>query len=205
MSTSILTSSIIEKLLSAGYLRIETPFRVASVEFEFTAVFRGPEARGLDLVLLLDTAVGDHGETEGDRVLNRIEALGRALDISGSKFAMTAIFSGAPLGSQILERVSGVCRVLNVNEINISDRLTPVQSIGVDDQIRSLLPLALDTWGTTSSKDREPFDLLTQSLPETVDDVLRETVLKASSRGEAAVLHVLATRIKEALDAEGSE
>ena len=148
MSTSILTETIIQKLLSAGYVPIEMPFSVASVTFEFTGAFRGPVARGLDLVLLLDTSIGNYDETDGERVRNRIEALGRALDISGSKFAMTAIFSGAPFAGLIMERISDVCRVLHVNESAIDGDFSSFQLTEIDDQIRSLLPLALGSGGS---------------------------------------------------------
>ena len=52
MSASLLVQALVQRLRDAGYDSIPTPFRVASVEFDFTAALRGREGRALDLVLV---------------------------------------------------------------------------------------------------------------------------------------------------------
>jgi len=200
MSKSLLTETVIQKLKAAGYESIDTPFQVASVEFEFTAAFHGPVARGLDLVLVLDTSIGDFGEREAERVQSRLETLGRALDISNSKYAMTAILSGAPLPNSVVERVGNVCRVLSVTESNIDGNISDEQSIAIDDQIRVLLPLALNDEGNDGLINVDPFTMLSEKLATSIDKKLRDTVLKASSRGEGAVSNALSARLNELLE-----
>ena len=50
MSASLLVQALVQRLRDAGYDSIPTPFRVASVEFDFTAALRGREGRALDSV-----------------------------------------------------------------------------------------------------------------------------------------------------------
>ena len=62
MTVSALAGAIITRLEAAGYRRLPTPFQVASVRFDFTAVLQGQGARGTDIVLIVDTSAGEHGD-----------------------------------------------------------------------------------------------------------------------------------------------
>ena len=73
MSTSLLVTGLVQRLMSAGYENLTTPFKVASVEFEFTAALRGRGGRSLDLILIVDTVTGEGGDREGARVRERID------------------------------------------------------------------------------------------------------------------------------------
>ena len=94
MSGALLVKGIVKRLVAAGYEPLPTPFRVASIDFEFTAALRGSEGRGLDSVLVVDTATGEHGDRDAARVRQRVEALSRALDITGSRYLLTVISCG---------------------------------------------------------------------------------------------------------------
>jgi hypothetical protein len=93
---------------------VHTPFQVASVRFDFTAVLQGQKGRGFDIVLIMDTSAGEHGDKSGSRTRQRIEALSRALDVSGSRLVLTAILAGAPLPTADVEAIARICRVLTV-------------------------------------------------------------------------------------------
>lgn len=79
MTTSVLASAIVARLGGAGYRRLQTPFTVESVRFDFTAALQGRDGRSFDLILIIDTSAGDHGDKSGERTRQRIEALSRAL------------------------------------------------------------------------------------------------------------------------------
>lgn len=72
MSDSPLVNVIVNRLHEAGYRDLETPFRVATVEFEFTAALRGSDRRSLDLVLIMDTTTGSFGDRDSERVRQRV-------------------------------------------------------------------------------------------------------------------------------------
>jgi hypothetical protein len=97
VSSSPLIQAIQERLRSGGYSDLSTPFKVAGVEFAFTGAMRGRDGRALDLVLLVDTTTGDFGDRDGGRVRQRMEALSRALDVTGSRYVVTVILAGAVL------------------------------------------------------------------------------------------------------------
>ena len=61
MSDSPLVNVILGRLREAGYRDLAAPFRVATVEFEFTAALRGNDRRALDLVLARISHQGDTG------------------------------------------------------------------------------------------------------------------------------------------------
>ncbi len=64
---------------------------MASVDFEFTAALRGTAGRGLDLVLIIDTATGDHGDRDAAKVRQRVEALSGVIAESSRKSTLSRI------------------------------------------------------------------------------------------------------------------
>ena len=121
MSGSPLVQAIQERLRGAGYSDLSTPFKVAGVEFAFTGAMRGRDGRALDLVLVVDTTTGDFGDRDGARVRQRVEALSRALDVTGSRYVVTVILAGAVLAEGI-EALSETCRVLQVERVALDDQ-----------------------------------------------------------------------------------
>lgn len=202
MSITLLVGGLVKRLEAAGYARIATPFRVASVDFEFTAALRGSDGRGLDLILIIDTATGEYGDRDATRVRQRVEALSRAFDITQSRYVLTVILAGATLQGD-LEMLSATCRVLSVESVSLNAECLPINTVAaefLDDQIRVLLPLDLraDEGEAPVSKGDTISELLA-ALPEDLDEKLVRGLTSASLQGEAAVTEALGRRLSEAL------
>jgi hypothetical protein len=203
VSATGLVAGLVKRLESAGYVRLATPFRVASVDFEFTAALRGSEGRGLDLVLIIDTATGEHGDRDAAQVRRRVEALSRALDITQSRYVLTVILAGASLQGD-MESLSTTCRVLSVESVSLDPEGIPVNAAvaeALDDQIRVLLPLNLRASKSeeTSAKG-DTIDELLAALPKGLDEELVTSVASASFQGEAAVTEAIGRRLGQVLN-----
>lgn len=189
MSTAPLVRAIQERLREAMYRDIETPFRMAGVEFDFTAAMRGNEGRALDLILIFDTTTGDFGDREGVRVRQRVEALSRALDVTGSRYVVTAILAGALL-TETVEALAETCRVLQVEDIAIGTNGRPADEAAMqqlEDQIRVLLPLRLPEAVAESQDGYGPaLEQLVRAVPPT-NKAFLDLLIAASEDGEQAV------------------
>lgn len=190
MSMSPLVQAIQERLQRARYIKIATPFKMAGVDFAFTAAMRGRGGRALDLVLLFDTTTGDFGDRDALRVRQRVEALSRALDVTGSRYVVTAILAGAVLADGI-EALSETCRVLQVEGVNLNadGKLADEAAMRqLEDRIRVLLPLTLpEPISEVQDGGGPAVDQLIRALPADVNRELLETVIAASEQGEQAV------------------
>jgi hypothetical protein len=199
MSVSALVGAITARLEAVGYQRVPTPFQVASVRFDFTAVLQGQHGRGTDIVLIVDTSAGDHGDNSGARIQQRVEALSRALDVSGSHLVLTAVLAGAPLRTPDVDALSRLCRVLTVDRIRLDRHGQPATDDAareLDDRLRILLPLTVEK-GQGSVAD--PLGELEKRIPPTVNRELAQKLLAASARGESAVSKAIAELLEEAL------
>jgi hypothetical protein len=190
MNTAPLIAAICGRLTTAGYTALATPFVVAGVEFSFTAAMRGRDGRSLDLILLFDTTTGDFGDRNADRVRQRVEALGRALDVTGSRYVVTAILAGAALATST-EALAEICRVLHVDDVPLNEAgqaASKQAAQALDDQILLLLPLILPDL-TTGSTDGSgaAIEKLFKALPEATRPMATALVAK-SSDGEEAVI-----------------
>lgn len=208
MSGSPLVQAIQERLRDAGYSDLPTPFMVAGVEFAFTGAMRGRGGRALDLVLLIDTTTGDHGDRDGGRVRQRVEALSRALDVTGSRYVVTAILAGAVLAEGV-EALSETCRVLNVEGVSLDDQAKPADETArnqLDDRIRVLLPLTLPEPLVETQNGAAPaMDQLARALPPGTNTTLVHALIDASSDGEQEVTDVVALAINGAFQLESKE
>ena len=205
MSQSPLIRAIQERLRVGGYQDFPTPFRVAGVDFEFTAAMRGKDGRGLDLILLIDTTTGDFGDRDAARVRQRVEALSRALDITESRYVITVILAGAPLLGSI-EALTETCRVLYVEGLAIDAAGVPVDEQTknlLEDRIRLLLPLNLPHPVALEGGDGPAVEQLIRSLTQdAVDQELLGALIEASKNGESAVTAAVAKEIGKALSLE---
>jgi hypothetical protein len=208
VTVSLLVHGLVKRLKSAGYTRLSTPFKVASVDFEFTGALRGRDGRALDLVLIIDTATGDHGDRDGARVRQRVEALSRALDITRSRYLLTVILAGASLPDDI-DALSETCRVLNVEAASLDGEGRPVDAAAAeafDDHIRVLLPLNLPhTDDEPGAPLGDTISELLAVLPKDLDEPLVRGLVEASSQGEAAVTTALGDRLAEVLTLEAED
>lgn len=207
MSQSLLVRGLVMRLEVAGFTSVPTPFRVASVEFEFTAALLGSGGRSLDLILIFDTATGDHGDRDPASVRQRVQALSRALDVTQSRLVLTVIIAGARLAG-LVEALSPICRVLTVEEAALepdgtlsSDKAREA----LDDQIRLLLPFDLQLGELVEPSElTDPIAELLEALPAGIDQDLLTSLSTASIRGEAAVTRALSKRVSDVLNLETS-
>lgn len=201
MIASPTVAAIRQRLLYAGYEDVATPFRVAGVEFEFTAAMRGSAGRSLDLVLLVDTTTGEHGDRNATRVHQRIDALSRALDISGSRYVVTTVLAGASLAGDI-EELAEICRVLYVETQSPDGTMGASGSaLRLEDSISVLLPLTLPDVAADEEGVSTTIEKLTRSLPNNLDGAMLAALLDASEHGEAAVTHAVGAAIDGVLAA----
>ena len=208
MSASPLVQTIQERLRGAGYRDLSTPFKLANVEFAFTGAMRGSNGRALDLILLVDTTTGDFGDRDGERVRQRVEALSRALDVTGSRYVVTVILAGAVLAEGI-EALSETCRVLHVERVALNDQGKPVDETAkrqLDDRIRVLLPLTLPLPIVATHDGSAPaMERLVRALPVGTNKAMVDAVIAASSAGEQSVTDAAALVINSAFQSEPGE
>jgi hypothetical protein len=208
VSSSPLVRAIQERLRGAGYSDLSTPFKLAGVEFAFTGAMRGRDGRALDLVLVVDTTTGDFGDRDGARVRQRVEALSRALDVTGSRYVVTVILAGAVLAEGI-EVLSETCRVLQVERVALDDQGKLVDETAgrqLDDRIRVLLPLTLPVpIAETQDGSGSAMEQLVRALPADTDMALVNGVVAASSAGEQSVTDAVARIINGAFQSESAE
>lgn len=202
MSNSPLVNVILSLLHEAGYRDLAAPFQVATVKFEFTAALLGTDGRALDLVLVVDTTTGEFGDRDSKQVRQRIEALSRALDVTGSRYVVTVILAGAALGTDI-EFLAESCRVLYVEGLPLDPEGELVNDAArkqLEDRIRVLLPLNLPSpLELTDDGSGPAMDQLVQALPVDVDKTLLAAVTAASEDGERAVTRAIASVLGAAL------
>jgi hypothetical protein len=208
MSDSPLVQAIQERLRGVGYSDLSMPFKVAGVEFAFTGAMLGRNGRALDLVLLVDTTTGDFGDRDGARVRQRIEALSRAFDVTGSRYVVTVILAGAVLAEGI-EALSETCRVLQVEGVALDDQSKPADATAerqLDDHIRVLLPLTLPPPISETQDGSGPaMEQLVRALPPSMNKAFIDAVIAASGAGEQAVTDAVALVINSAFRSEPGE
>ena len=208
MSDSPLIQAIHRRLRDVGYSDLSTPFKVAGVEFPFTGAMRGRDGRALDLIILVDTTTGGFGDRDGVRVRQRIEALSRALDVTGSRYVLTIILAGAMLVDGV-EGLGEICRVLEVDGITLDNQGTPIDQTmerHLDDRIRILLPLTLPPpFEQTQDGSGPAMEQLIRALPTSTNKGLVDAVIAASSAGEQAVSDAVALVINRAFQSDPGE
>ena len=206
MTIGHLAGGVVRRLEKAGYRPVQTPFRVASVDFEFTAALIGSVGRALDLVLIVDTAAGEFGDRDAKTVRQRIEALSRALDVTRSRYLLTAILVGAAL-PKLVDALSPTCRVLNVESASFDTEGEPISdqaALALDDQVRILLPLTIAADDEAQSEeDRDPIAKLRGALSLNLDQTLVDALTEASKSGEDAVETALGKVLDIAIEGHG--
>lgn len=175
---------VVDLLASSGYKRLGSSVPIAGVPFEFNAVLVADD-RAFDLVIVADTIA------EPDRRLRqKVEALARALDVSGSRRSVTLVTVGPRPPAATLESLSRVARILVV----------PAGSGGspnsVADALAILLPLQLPS---ASEEAPEPFGEVYGWLKRDRSREELEQMMVAAARGPAAVSEALASYLSAPL------
>ncbi|MFA4939645.1 hypothetical protein [Brevundimonas sp.] len=207
MSDAPLVNMIVRRLKADGYEDVTTPFQVASVSFNFTAALRGSDGRALDLILIVDTTTGDFGDRDIVRVRQRIEALSRALDVTGSRYVLTAVLAGAVLTGEV-EVLAETCRVLTIGDIPINAAGDPdgdAAALLLDDRLRVLLSLDLPLREVgAEDSNGGAVDLLIAALSGDGDQDLLTILLEAAEAGEEAVADAMGQSLNQALMVEAA-
>ncbi len=207
MTATPMIAAICARLSAAGYSSLATPFNVAGVEFSFTAAMRGRDGRALDLILLFDTTTGNFGDRDADRIRQRVEALGRALDVTGSRYVITTILAGAALAAST-EALAEICRVLHVDDISLNEEGEPANDQAaqtLEDQILLLLPLLLPEPSIEPADGHSAaIDQLLKAIPAAAHP-MASALIAASPDGEQAVTEAAGTAVAAAFQAADTE
>lgn len=208
MTDSPLVKMVADRLANSGYKQINTPFRIASVNFNFTLAFRGNTRRANDLVLIIDTTTGEHDDRDGRRVSQRIAGLGRALDVSQSRLVITVILVGA-VSNKSIEDLSENCRVLTVDSIptaHVDEEARQAARRQLDDRISVLLPLTLpDSVATVNDEEHSAIEKLRLAIPAGINHNFAERVLTASELGKESVEDSMFSVLELALKKEEND
>jgi hypothetical protein len=181
MNLGMPTDRIAQTLVGAGYDRLASPLRVATLEFDVASAFVGA-GHSADLVVVVDMAA--HGE---QKVLQQIEGIARALDVMRSTRPLTTIVVGPRPVGKTLEALAQVGRILPVEEA-----LDPIE---LRDQLAILLPLELPTSLLSD------YDLDANGAFDFPGDPLANQLVEASSKGEIVVRDKFHTALNSALEA----
>jgi hypothetical protein len=184
----VIVTTPVEKIIGllekAGYQRVRTPLEIASIRFDLAAAFVGT-AHNPDLIVVFDTAF-----EPDDQIQRKVEGIGRALDVMGSRRPLTVVLAGPRPGASILDALSRVSRVLPVGTVIHTDPDASLQK-----WLAVLLPLDLPS---PSGKLADPVSELTEHMPNVDSDAVA-TLITASVRGTSAVETELQRLIREPL------
>lgn len=123
---------VCEILEAANYRRLPSPLVIAGLTFEFPAALVGSD-RSSDLVLVADTAF-----EPAERILRKVEGIGRALDVLRSKRPVTMVLAGPRPEAEVIDALAKVCRVLPIGTPVADDPATALTN-----WLAVLLPLTL--------------------------------------------------------------
>jgi hypothetical protein len=185
MSVATPVAKVVEVLKAAGYRQLDLPLVVASVPFEFAAALVGT-GRTPDLVVVIDTM-----HDRDARARQKIDGLGRAMDVARSRRPLTAVLAGPRPDDATLSAIGRVCRVLPIGTPTGADA-----DRFLHEWLSVLLPLTLPVAGDSgATSERE----LTRHLPADVPPELRAIFLEAATRGDVAVQSALRDLVVNAL------
>ncbi len=181
-------SRVIGVLQDAGYQSVTQPIIIGGIPFEFAAILT--KDASLELIAVVDTVL----ESEQETLRVQVEGLARALDLVGSRRALTVIPVG-PLPSQsIAGELKQVARVLSI-AAGARDGDEPA----LEDALAVLLPLELSSAGedTVSSWPSVRDELRARYPAKEIEPIFR-----AVPRGPRQVQAALHAALIEPLDVE---
>lgn len=167
-------------LRSKGYRDVPQPFGIGSASFNFDGVLTADKS--LDLVILQDTTLGD-----ADQLRREMLALGRSLDVMGSRRTLTLVLVGQRLNDDLMAGLAQVCRLLSIGP--------GADGASLRDALAVLLPLDLpDPANIEGDWMSEVRQRVTDGAPRAVSDYLA-----AAELGEAGVQQELRRRVERPL------
>lgn len=186
MTAATPVERIVAILKEAGYRELSLPLKIASVPFDFAAALVGT-GKAADLVVVVDTVQDSESRTR-----EKIDGLGRALDVAGSRRPLTAVLAGPRPLDPTLDAIARICRVLPVGTPTGAD---------ADQLLREwlavLLPLRLPHLGeAVADTTRE----LAINIPRNLEPALQTSILEAAPNGTAAVREALRRLVVEPLN-----
>lgn len=179
MSASQPVERVVGLLGEAGYERLAQPVQVAGIPFEFSAVLTASSS--LDLGVLVDTVT----ETDLANIRQRVEGLGRALDLAESRRPLTVILIGPEPVPELQLALTRVARVLVAG--------VPSGERELREAIAVLLPLELVTVTEMPESWRSAREKLLATHPDAAD-LLAAAKVGPDEVAEGARRHLLGER-----------
>lgn len=167
---------ITAQLLAAGYRSVSAPLVIGGLKFDFPAALVGAEPSP-DLILIADTAFDQE-----ERLVAKLEAVARTLDVARSKRPLTVVIAGPRPSSANLEAMSRVCRVLPTGTVLDKD---PEGSLR--NWLAVLLPLRLPEAHAPIADALEQLSKLGTGLDQEVADLV--VPAKLGARAVQVQLH----------------
>ena len=152
---------ITAQLLAAGYRAVLAPLVIGGLKFDFPAALVGTEPSP-DLILIADTAFDQE-----ERLVAKLEAVARALDVARSKRPLTVVIAGPRPTSANLEAMSRVCRVLPTGTVLDKDPESSLRN-----WLAVLLPLRLPEAHAPIADALEQLSKLGTGLDQEVADLV---------------------------------
>jgi hypothetical protein len=183
MNQSAPVERVVQILEQHGYKTLPSRLHIASVTLEFAAVLVAT-GKAQDLIVVVDSVQ----DTE-NRIRQKIESLGRALDLARSRRPTTAIVAGPRPSDVVTALMSRVCRVLAIGTPTGPDADKTIR-----EHLSVLLPLSLP-YGAASLADAT--GELHRHLPKTTDSHVKDALLEKALQGEEAVKDALRALVVE--------
>lgn len=188
MSTKLPVEEVVSLLIESGYIPFPRPAVIASIPFDFPAVFAS-EDTGPGIVVVVDTV-----EETDKRMLQKLVAFARALDVAQSRRSVTIVIVGPTPASPVTDELSRLGRVLVVTIDGDRDSEEQIRDV-----LASLLPLVVPP---LASALNDPFIPITDWLDQPGNDELRSLV-EAATFGDKAVVSALARALESAIGGPG--
>ena len=179
-------------LADAGYHQLRVPLRIGSIEFDLSAAFIGTSPSP-DLILVVDTTTEDE-----QRILKKVSAIARVLDVMQSKRPLTVVLAGPRPQPTSLDAMSRVCRALPIGLISGGDSDTELRN-----WLSILMPLRLPE---SDISIVDPMKEIADQFDRLPDEIIG--LLTVAQQGTDAVYKRLIELISEVLedaDVEGDQ
>ena len=189
MTYSSQVDQVVGLLLDAGYRRLDTPFKLAGLQFEVAAVLIGTGTAS-DLVLVEDTVISTVRDIQV-----RIETIGRAMDSLESKRPITAVLIGPRPSAIELDAMTRVSRILPVGSSEATNQTAVLRN-----WLAVLMPLKLPPTGDGLA---DPMAEIRSHVDS--QDAVVSKLLESATFGTEAVKQRLSEILEQSLEVREGE